>query len=346
MEKLIHNRLSWFLENNLLLSPTQLGFRKGKSCADNLSLITTEIWTGFVKKEVTSVLFLDLKGAFPSVIPQILAEGLRDIGIPLSITKFIYNATACKNIFFNINGEIIGPRISTVGLPQGCILSPSLYSIYTRKLHSIIPPECKMIEFADDIAISYRNKDAKKCIEVLQNCLNTLSEYLSNRGLHICPQKTKLILFNKLKIDINDTNQSLKINEFNIYPSTHTKFLGITFDYKLSFDQHFASLLKKLNKTLNIIKFLRGTWWGAHPYILLTIYRALIRSCIEYGCLIFCFKNEKLFSKIETLRNSAIRLALGYRMSTPINLMLAESCEPLFKPRFYFLTKRYLMKTF
>lgn len=135
IEKLIYNRLSWYLEHNSILSPTQFGFRKGKSCADNLSLITTEIWKGFVEGEVTAGLFLDLKGAFPSVVPNILMEDLRDIGVPLSISKFIYNATACKNIFFNINSEIVGPRVSTVGLPQGCTLSPILYSIYTRKIH-------------------------------------------------------------------------------------------------------------------------------------------------------------------------------------------------------------------
>lgn len=344
MEKLIHTRLSWYLEHHLHLSPTQFGFRKEKSCADNLSLISTDIWTGFVEKKVTAILFLDLKGAFPSVIPQILIEDLKEIDTPFSIAKFIYNMIACKQIFFNINGELVGPRMSTVGLPQGCILSPILYSIYTRKLHLILPPNCKIVEFADDIAIITKHKDPNECSIALQNCLNILSEFLSSRGLEICPQKTKLVLFNKLKIDFNNNNLHLKINNFNIVPVTHVKFLGIILDYELSFNQHFSYLLEKLYKILNIIKYLRGTWWGAHPFTLLTIYRALIRSCIEYGCHIFCFKNEKLFNKLEILRNSAIRLALGYRMSTPINVMLAETCEPLFKPRFFFLTKKYLLK--
>ena len=84
-------------------------------------------------------MFLELKGAFPSIIPQLLMEDLRNLGASKLIAKFIYYSysiyysihTSCKNIFFNINGELIGPRVSTMGLPQGCILSHMLYSVYT-----------------------------------------------------------------------------------------------------------------------------------------------------------------------------------------------------------------------
>lgn len=344
MEKLIFNRLSWFLEHHLHLSPSQFGFRKSKSCADNLAIISTEIFTGFTQGEVTAGLFLDLKGAFPSVVPQILTKDLKDLGIPKHIAKFIYNAVACKNMYFNINGELTDPRISTVGLPQGCILSPILYSIYTRKLYSLLPPECTLVEFADDIAILARSRDPLHCIRVLQNCLNIFSRFLFDRGLEICPDKTKLILFNRLKINLEDPNYCLSIGDAHIFPSIEVKFLGIILDYKLTFDSHFKFLIEKLSKLLNIIKVLRGIWWGAHPFILLTIYRALIRSCMEYGSHIFNFKNHTLFSKLEKIRNQAIRLALGYRMSTPINVMLAEACDPPLKFRFDFLAKKYIIK--
>ena len=69
--------------------------------------------------DVTAGLFLDLKGAFPSVVPRILMEDLKDVGIPKSIAKFINNSVACEHIFFNINGELVGPGIGKVGLPQG-----------------------------------------------------------------------------------------------------------------------------------------------------------------------------------------------------------------------------------
>ena len=120
MDKLVYNRLSWYLEHNFHLSSSQFGFRKSRSCADNLAVLSTEVWTGFASMEVTAGLFLDLKGAFPSVIPQLLMEDLKNLGVSKSIAKFTYSSTSCKNMFFNMNGELIGPRVSTVGLPQAC----------------------------------------------------------------------------------------------------------------------------------------------------------------------------------------------------------------------------------
>ncbi|XP_033229000.1 uncharacterized protein LOC117180618 [Belonocnema kinseyi] len=79
-------------------------------------------------------------------------EDLRDLGVPYPVARFIYNSTACKNIYFKINGEVIGPRTSTVGLPQGSILSLISYSVYTRKLIPLIPNDCGSKSESDNSA--------------------------------------------------------------------------------------------------------------------------------------------------------------------------------------------------
>ena len=112
-------------------------------------------------------------------------EDLKDVGIPKSIAKFIYNSVTCKHIFFNTDGDLVGPRISTVGLPQGCILGPILFFLYTRKLYGLLLTGCTIIEFADDIVILLRSKNPRRCIRALQRCLNLLTEFLSQRGLEI-----------------------------------------------------------------------------------------------------------------------------------------------------------------
>lgn len=61
--------------------------------------------------------------------------------------------------------------------------------------------------------------------------------------------------------------------------------------------------------------------WGADPCILLQVYASLIRSCLDFGSHIYTFQNHNYF---EEIRNQALRLALCFRNSTPINGMLAE----------------------
>ncbi|XP_011687034.1 PREDICTED: uncharacterized protein LOC105449476 [Wasmannia auropunctata] len=76
-----------------------------------------------------------------------------------------------------------------------------------------------------------------------------------------------------------------------------------------------------------------GTSWGAHPDALLTIYRAVLRGAIEYGCLVFRINgNKATFLKLERQQFRAIRIAMGYRISTPISVMLAEAKEVPLRP--------------
>ncbi|XP_051159291.1 uncharacterized protein LOC127280379 [Leptopilina boulardi] len=319
-EKLIYNRLLWLIERDKILSPYQFGFRKGRSCSDNLALISTEIWSGLSQREFIGALFLDIKGAFPSVIPNILAEDLRTIGIPESITRFIYDSIKCKNMFFKINGEIIGPRNSTIGVPQGSILSPLNFGIYTRDLNTIIPADCKIYEFADDWSVISRSHDPNQIIASLQNCLNIMSEFLSDRGLEICPIKTQLVIFNNQKLNIDDPTFSLSLNEFTIKPSPSAKYLGVFFHESGSSDTHFNYLCDRVTKILNILKVLRGTWWGADPYLLLHIYDSLIRSLVDYGSLAANFKTHKNFSRLEKLRNRALRIFSNSNHPLPAKL--------------------------
>ena len=64
MEKLIHKRLSWYLEINNLLSPLQSGYRKNRSTLDHLVRLETFIRQAFVNEEHLSAIFFDLEKAF------------------------------------------------------------------------------------------------------------------------------------------------------------------------------------------------------------------------------------------------------------------------------------------
>ena len=104
--------------------------------------------------------------------------------------------------------------------------------------------------------------------------------------------------------------------------------------------------MKRINKVINIIKFLRGTWWGANPRTLLMLYHSLIRSVLEYGSQALTIYNFKPYDQIFKLQNRILKLILGYRISTRIQIMFAELKEPPLLRQLQFLTKKFILKVF
>ena len=346
LEKLILYRLNHWIENNNILSPFQYGFRKNRSCADNLGILSSDLHLSLATNRITAALFLDVSAAYDNVIPSILVQDLLHLGLPPKICKFIHNLTSERYISFRINGHNKGPFCLRKGLPQGCILSPVLYTIYTRNAHSVLSPGCKILEFADDIVIYFSGDKIQECISTLQRNLANLNDFFRQRGLSISPSKSKLVVFpvafNELPDDLVIT-----IDDQFIYPSEDTKFLGLYFHCTLSWNSHFSNLISRGQQVLNIIKYLCGTWWGSHPRILSLLFRSLARSFLEYGChALSIFKEDKLFTKLTKLHNKFLRTILGFRISTPIVVMQAELGELPLIDRFQLLSDKFLIKCF
>ncbi|XP_071571818.1 uncharacterized protein [Temnothorax nylanderi] len=126
------------------------------------------------------------------------------------------------------------------------------------------------------------------------------------------------------------------INDVPIQFCEVVKFLGILIDSKLSGKHHFTYVISKCRKALNVMSALAGIWWGSHPQLLMMIYKGIIRSSIDYERQVFqLYRNLTIFEKLQRIQYKAIRIAYGYRQSTPINILLDEAKEPLlhFQPQ-------------
>ena len=131
-------------------------------------------------------------------------------------------------------------------------------------------------------------------------------------------------------LHINNKNIPPGKSEINICgsiikSSATARFLGIVFDYKLTFTPHIDMLIKKCAIRANIIKFLCGVKWGSHPSTLISLYKSFVRSVIDYGCFVTFPKTIKYSNALEKIQLSCLRQAMGYRNSTPTNVILAES---------------------
>ncbi|GBM13554.1 hypothetical protein AVEN_68909-1, partial [Araneus ventricosus] len=98
------------------------------------------------------------------------------------------------------------------------------------------------------------------------------------------------------------------------------RFLGVIFDRKLAFLPHILHVRKKCERSLNILKVLSRTSWGADRTSLLRIYQAVILSSIDYGCIVYGSARPTVLRRLDTIHHSALRICSGAFRTSPVEI--------------------------
>lgn len=137
--------MEWWVEHQNLLPNGQYGFRKGRGTTDALIELVTDIQISLSENKYFLVVYTDLTKAYDCVLLPRLAQQL-NLGMP---NVFIHNLCyllSNRALIIRRDDGYIGPRYTRKGLPQGSILSPLLFNLYTVDLHSLMPNSCKVIQ--------------------------------------------------------------------------------------------------------------------------------------------------------------------------------------------------------
>lgn len=149
--------------------------------------------------------------------------------------------------------------------------------------------------------------------------------YLRGKGLELSPSKTQGMIFcNKRRLALPDF--PLMADGEPAKMVNTVRFLGVFLNAQLKDSAQLECLLRKGKVIIRIISSWTSTWRSSHPHLLLNLYKSLFRSAIEYGCYLLPLeKRGRLFLSLQRLQFAAVRKAMGYRRSTPINVMLYEA---------------------
>ena len=153
MERIINTRLVWFLESNNLISEIQSGFRPARSTTDNLITLDTAIKNSLHNGKHFIAIFFDLQKAYDTALRRGILENLhryRMRGIlPIFLQKFLTNRKIRVR-----NGHIISSeKTIEEGVPQGSVLSCTLFSIAINEICKDLPPTVQCSLYVDDFAL-------------------------------------------------------------------------------------------------------------------------------------------------------------------------------------------------
>ena len=121
---------------------------------------------------------------------------------------------------------------------------------------------------------------------------------------------------------------ALFLNQQQISFRPHKEFLGLILEEKLNWKIPITALKQKCNKRLDILRCISPSAWGADRTTMFRIYRAVIRSKLDYGCTLDSSAKEHILKILDPVHNAAIRLATGAFKSSPVQSLYAESGEP------------------
>ena len=275
------------------------------STDDHLFMLSQSIMESFNRGEDVVAAFLDVEKAFDNVRHNGLRYKIFMPDLPTKMTHWLSHFLVGCIIQVNVDGFLSNQINPKAGVPQGSVLSPSLFLIYINDLPTPHHIQNSLSQFADDTAQWAFSLSVHIAAKPLQHDLLNLAMWCAKGRIKLNPQKTQLTIF-FWSVLARKTESNLKLygETLEIYPQV--KFLGITFDSQLTFQKHFEDILDCYNTRCHRLKLLVNQKWGPSPSTIIQIYKQCARPIFEYSPFSTITTSDNIISKIQRLQNKFI----------------------------------------
>jgi len=287
------------------LNEQQHGFRNGRSTTTNLMIFTSFILCEMQKGFSVDAIYTDFSKAFDRVDHGILIKKLKKYGISGPILSWISSYLSERSQIVKFQGRLSKTIKVLSGVPQGSHLGPLLFLIFISDL-SIVLNDVDHLLFADDLKI-YKSISNPADAEFLQNKINVLYNWCSKNKLVLNVGKCNVITFSR-KNKKNIAHYEYIINKTKLSRVDNILDLGIVLDYKLLYISHFDMIIGKANQLLGFIK--RRAKEFNNVWVTKTLYCSLVRSILEYGCIIWDPDSETQSKRLESIQKQFLLFAL------------------------------------
>ena len=219
-------------------------------------------------------------------------------------------------------GAISDTILTNTGAPQGCVLLPILFTLYTSDCRCR-SAATQLFKYADDTALVSQcvNDDTEYRKEVEYFVSWCMNNYLE---LNVKKTKEMIVDFRKSPCD----HVPLLINNETVDTVHEYKYLGTTIDDKFTFNQHVECLYKKANSRMYFVRQLRKL--KVDNKILALFYTSVIQSVITFS--ITCwFGNSSSEAKNKLCRIVRNGIKLGVHNASPLSDIFKKCAIHRFK---------------
>ena len=153
-----------------------------------------------------------------------------------------------------------------------------------------------------------------------------IQEWATGNGFIFGAHKCKVLHFTAPRTRVQRP-PNVRIGNTPLPVEESTKFLGLWWDSHLSFKKHIRALKTECKEALNLIRVVAYLKWGGDRETLLMLYRAIVRSKLDYGCIVYGTASNTDLRQLDSIHNAGVRLALGAFCTSPVSSMYTEAIE-------------------
>ena len=199
LAKILESTIHTIIRPHLPACSHQHGFKQKHSITTALHSIIDPIITGFNQRRPpgrTALIAIDFSQAFDTVnIITLINKIINNTTIPNLLKKFIGNYIHGRQGYTTYNNQTSKIHIFKTGVPQGGVLSPSLFNLYLSDIPTPANPLINLTGYADDITITATHTNYRTAETILQPYLDSITNWAEQNNLILNTSKTQTTLF-------------------------------------------------------------------------------------------------------------------------------------------------------
>ena len=342
IERVIFNQIVEYMNTNQFFHPNHHGFRANHSTSTAM-IQMYDTWVQAVDKgELAGVCMLDMSAAFDVVDHGILISKLKLYGFDENALQWMGNYLSGRSQAVYIDGSLSSFLTVDIGVPQGSILGPLCYVLYTNDLPEAVLDTSSHVHwdhmtthcaecgglccFADDSTYSVSSQDQDTLEQKLNERYNVLANYMGNNRLKLNDDKTHLLIMaTKQKQRLININVKINTSTEEIKPIKSEKLLGIFIQDDLKWTDYIQnnekSLIKQLTSRLNALRLIG---WVASFRTRLMIANGIFCSKLIFQISLWGGTEDFLLNSLQVVQNRAARSVTKRGKYTPVVELLRQ----------------------
>ena len=342
-EKLMSIRLTKLIKAKNLIPNRQFGFRNHHATIEQVNRITAIIRKSLENKRYCSAVFLDVAQAFDKVWHEGLLWKLKK-NLPLDYYFWLKSYLENRTFQVKINNTMSKLMYICAGVPQGSILGPLLYLLYTADLpySENINKSVTIATYADDTTIVACDSDPKNATNKLQKYLSKAESWFKNWRIKVQDEKSTHVTFTLRKENCPPVYMYNK----PIPQSEHVKYLGMHLDRRFTWRQHIWMKRKQLDMTLRKMYWILGKKSKLSMENKILLYKSILKPVWTYGIQLWGTASKSNIDILERFQSKYLRMITHAPWFIPNDIIRNDLNIPTVKSEITNFYKRYRVRLF